>query len=67
MSYRFCVNAAGGQFGWFRWRNTIPRDTWPEWMHFKDNFWGAIGWSSALSEQACNELVALSEDLGMYD
>jgi hypothetical protein len=36
-------------------------------MHLKDNFWGAIGWSSALGEQAYSELIALSEDLGMYD
>lgn len=67
MSYRFYANSAGGQFGRLRWRNTIPRDVWPEWMHLKDNFWGTIGWSSALSEQAYSELIALSEDLGMYD
>lgn len=65
--YRFYVGIAGGSLGWIRWRNTIPNSVFPDWMRRFGDFWGTMAWGNPISEEAFQELVEISQELGFYD
>jgi hypothetical protein len=68
MSYDFYISERGGQFGWFTWRNTVPIGKLPNWIETSHrHFWGRTWLHTAAQEQAWQELIQISEDLGFYD
>ncbi len=68
MSYDFRISDRGGQFGWLIWRNTLLIGKLPDWVEtYRKHFWGRTWLHTAAQEQAFQELVEISEDLGFYD
>jgi len=67
MSYGFRISDKGGQIAWFAWSNTLPIGKLPDWVETRHkHFWGRVWLHTAAREQALQELVQISEDLGDY-
>lgn len=66
MNYRFHINSVGGSLGWIRWRNTIADSLLPPLMSGCGPLWGTLHWGNAVSEEAFQQLVQISEEMGLY-
>lgn len=64
--YKFRTDSMGGSLGWIRWRNTIPGSVLPTWMLRFGTFWGTLAWGNPISEEAFQELIKISEEMGLY-
>jgi hypothetical protein len=64
--YEFRIGVMGGSLGWVRWRNTIPESVSLKRMRCFGTFWGTMCWGGPVSEEAFQQLVEISEEMGLY-